>query len=905
MAINTLTTQAGFKIGPIVFETLIKHYFDRVKKDVEDGKTTRLRQEEFLYDQAFNVIKAFLEASTHHTVEEVQGFSNTRIPSPPWVRVVRLLVPPLCCEEAAGYLVQAFGGEEMARRVVGGVKWWQVRGINGVDGQWIAAKKDWREAKRRHKMQEKMKHAEPPHASGNAPLSQDQENGVYEEDLDEMRCILYSHGGGYYFGSVDQERYSIQRYARKINGRVFAINYRLAPQYPFPCALQDVLAAYLYLIRPPPGAAHRPVKPAHIVVAGDSAGGGLTLALLQVLRDTGLPLPAGGVLISPWCDLTHSFASCHTNTATDIIPTYGLSLQKPSSLWPPPSDELTTHVHASLRSRIRKALHMDDAAASASTPITPSGPLPSSCPSTPSGMPVDVGSTTPLAQSGPLDNHPITLLASNGETLVIDQQVHLYTPNNLLMHPLVSPALGYLGGLPPLFFIASDKEVLRDEIIYTAHKAANPAKHPVKEASRALYPPLVGIEERHQPTQVHLQVYDDAAHVLPVLFAFTTPGKFCFRAMATFCKHVTGMNQTPQSPIPSSPSIPTALLRASTLLRKNKKANSLASESSSVPTVTFDDAPSAPTQILDTPLVAAPEEMSSRPSLPQRRSSVRRSLTIQVTRATSMIRRRRERSASLNEEGSSSTGTGKTNGVGQAPGLPSIDAEDQPSSPTSLQMSPREAGEPSVYLNTIPESELDAFRVPEEIIGDLSERSMRRYLQGRAKFDQKFAGTMKSVDRDRKRQLERAARDPISNMKTINARLSRDGKALLDGNKGIKEGLLATSGTWTWAWLLEGKERPPPSSIAARRDTEEARRLARFADVPLQEGESSLSANNLWSVLLSALNSMSHKHKADPEDAQAETEKQEEKGLKRKLTVLSKFGLERRRTHAVKAETTR
>lgn len=72
----------------------------------------------------------------------------------------------------------------------------------------------------------------------------------------------------------------------------------------------------LFLIRPPPGSAHRPVNPLHIVVAGDSAGGGISLALLQIIRDSGLPMPAGGVLISPWCDLTHSFPSVHTNTAT-------------------------------------------------------------------------------------------------------------------------------------------------------------------------------------------------------------------------------------------------------------------------------------------------------------------------------------------------------------------------------------------------------------------------------------------------------------------------------------------------------------------------------------------------------------------------------------------------------------
>lgn len=72
----------------------------------------------------------------------------------------------------------------------------------------------------------------------------------------------------------------------------------------------------LYLIEPPPNALHEPVSPSKIVVAGDSAGGGLCVSLLTVLRDLGKPLPAGGVLISPWVDLTHSFPSVMENTAT-------------------------------------------------------------------------------------------------------------------------------------------------------------------------------------------------------------------------------------------------------------------------------------------------------------------------------------------------------------------------------------------------------------------------------------------------------------------------------------------------------------------------------------------------------------------------------------------------------------
>lgn len=77
----------------------------------------------------------------------------------------------------------------------------------------------------------------------------------------------------------------------------------------------DCESSDLYLIQPPQGV-HTPIHPSKIIFNGGSAGGGLVLALLQVLRDVGLPLPAGAVLVSPWTDLTHSFPSVFTNTAT-------------------------------------------------------------------------------------------------------------------------------------------------------------------------------------------------------------------------------------------------------------------------------------------------------------------------------------------------------------------------------------------------------------------------------------------------------------------------------------------------------------------------------------------------------------------------------------------------------------
>jgi acetyl esterase/lipase len=81
-------------------------------------------------------------------------------------------------------------------------------------------------------------------------------------------------------------------------------------------------------------------------------------------------------------------------------------------------------------------------------------------------MPVNVGDSIHVPPVNAIDQR-LTLITEAGEQLEIDQQVHFYAQNSLLVHPLVSPGLGYLGGLPPLFFIASDKEVLRDEIIFT------------------------------------------------------------------------------------------------------------------------------------------------------------------------------------------------------------------------------------------------------------------------------------------------------------------------------------------------------------------------------------------------------------------------------------------------------
>ena len=119
-------------------------------------------------------------------------------------------MPLSCCDEAATYLIKALGGEDVARQVVGGLKWWQVRGVNGlvvlifwnlfrltrsncsVDAQWITMKKHWQEAKIRQKQGRRgvgSRTSSPPEDSGS------DSNGIYEEDTDAMRCTLYLHGG--------------------------------------------------------------------------------------------------------------------------------------------------------------------------------------------------------------------------------------------------------------------------------------------------------------------------------------------------------------------------------------------------------------------------------------------------------------------------------------------------------------------------------------------------------------------------------------------------------------------------------------------------------------------------------------------------------------------------------------
>lgn len=124
--------------------------------------------------------------------------------------------------------------------------------------------------------------------------------------------VLYLHGGGYVIGSVRSHRHLAAAVASALGGSALIVDYRLAPEDPFPAAVEDAVAAYRWLL-------DGGVAAARIAIAGDSAGGGLTVATLLALRDAGLARPAAGVCISPWVDLTCSGKTYATHSARDPI----------------------------------------------------------------------------------------------------------------------------------------------------------------------------------------------------------------------------------------------------------------------------------------------------------------------------------------------------------------------------------------------------------------------------------------------------------------------------------------------------------------------------------------------------------------------------------------------------------
>jgi acetyl esterase/lipase len=506
MPVNTITV--GAAVAPTIIETYISHYLNR--RPLKQKPTAHIS-----YHEGLELIRRFLHYSSFHAVEEIQAFTSQWVPVPVWVHVEQLVVPDAQLRLSADHIRAHLGPAGI--EAVGGNTWWQWRREGGEElrAEWIEMRKDMEERKKS------------PNAKG-------------------QRIMLYVHGGAYYFGSVDEHRYQMQRHARKLKARVLAPRYRLAPQFPFPCGLMDCLAAYLYLLE-------QKHDPSTIVLAGDSAGGGMVLTMLVVMRDQGIPLPAGAILLSPWVDLTHSFPSLAGDGKLDYIPPHGF-VHKPSVSWPPPNadDLLAYEGHGPSNERshrdaaaTREEKKEDKAAKSeekqdrvrgfslTATDKPGLGDL--------SNAPISdesngAGTELWISQDGKYSIGPKSTLSLqlDGKLIEIKDQIQMYAPNHMLTHPLVSPALQpSLGGLPPLLIQVGGGELLRDEQIYIAHKAAQPLAYLPPPSNHQTAESIQAQSARYRPTNVQLQVWDDLCHVAPTL-SFTRPAKHMYRGVAQF-----------------------------------------------------------------------------------------------------------------------------------------------------------------------------------------------------------------------------------------------------------------------------------------------------------------------------------------------------------------------------------
>ena len=264
-------------------------------------------------------------------------------------------------------------------------------------------------------------------------------------------------------------------------------------------------------------------------------------SMLVILRDRAIPLPAGAILISPWVDLTHSFPSVAGDNSLDYIPAHGF-LQRPSAAWPPPnSDDMEQIAMHAVEQVVGEALPRkstqqerqhatEDAVRGFSIDHNPQNLQLRDNPSNPAGADgagLRPGNTIP----GP--GHDLSIMI-DGKLVEIKDQIQMYATNQLISHPLVSPVLQpSLGGLPPLLILTGGGEILRDEQIYLAHKAANPSQYPPGEAYLDEYPESRATIAKWKPTDVQLQVWDDLCHVAPTL-SFTRPAKYMYRSIAQF-----------------------------------------------------------------------------------------------------------------------------------------------------------------------------------------------------------------------------------------------------------------------------------------------------------------------------------------------------------------------------------
>ena len=258
-----------------------------------------------------------------------------------------------------------------------------------------------------------------------------------------QKVLVYLHGGAYILLNPTAYRSTMGMFASETGYTVFALDYRLAPENPFPAAIHDVLAAYIWLLNPKHsvfgqqifGVDREPIRPEDIIMGGDSAGGGLVLAFFNYLNhylvnpdgSRQFPLPGGAFLMSPWTDLTFSSESCRTNAEYDYLP---------------------RHMHD---------IH---------TPIFPGFPHP---------VYSYILGENLARRLPPIENRKQAHARSDSGVYVSGTFKEYCDPksvvNRYVYHPLISPIFqSTFQGCPPILIQAGDCEMLRDETIALAFK---------------------------------------------------------------------------------------------------------------------------------------------------------------------------------------------------------------------------------------------------------------------------------------------------------------------------------------------------------------------------------------------------------------------------------------------------
>ncbi|CAG8532773.1 10959_t:CDS:2 [Dentiscutata erythropus] len=232
------------ELTPMFISTVYKHF----RNEIPDSNW------DLRLHLAVAMLRSVLQRSKNKTIEKHQKFlAKAHLPSSHSTLVKKAIVPETCRSQAEDIMAGLLSGQEEK------VGWrWKDDPMKQTPlrGEWVESK-------------------------------------TRKKSTDVDRVILYVHGGAYILGSAAQHRFLIQKIAKEGAARAFGFDYRLAPQSPFPAALIDTLAAYLYLIQPPSDAGFEPINPKNIIIMGDSAGGGLALSTMLVLRDAGLPQPVG------------------------------------------------------------------------------------------------------------------------------------------------------------------------------------------------------------------------------------------------------------------------------------------------------------------------------------------------------------------------------------------------------------------------------------------------------------------------------------------------------------------------------------------------------------------------------------------------------------------------------------